>query len=59
LGVGPTGSGRGPRSGCFYSNCQYAMGSRVIVGDPISEGPRLDTHKAAQGERDVPGLDVE
>jgi hypothetical protein len=35
------------------------MGFRVLVGTPISEGPRLDPDNSSYAERDVPGLDVE
>ena len=34
------------------------MGFRVLVGDPISEGPRLGPDNSSHGERDVRGLDV-
>jgi len=59
LSVGPAGSGRGPRSGRFSRICQSAMGFRVLVGDSISEGPRLGPDNSSHGERDVRGLDVE
>jgi len=35
------------------------MGFRVLLGDPISEGPRLGPDNSSHGERDVRGLDVE
>jgi len=35
------------------------MGFRVLVGDPISEGPRLGPDNSSHGERDVRGLDIE
>jgi len=35
------------------------MGFRVLVGDPISEGPRLDPDNSSHGEGDVRRLDVE
>ncbi len=35
------------------------MGFRVLVGDPISEGPRLGPDISSHGERDVRRLDVE
>ena len=31
------------------------MGFRVLVGDPISEGPRLGPDNSSHGERDVRG----
>jgi hypothetical protein len=35
------------------------MGFRVLVGTPVSEGPRLGPDNSSYAERDVPGLDVE
>jgi len=35
------------------------MGFRVLVSDPISEGPRLDPDNSSHGEGDVRRLDVE
>jgi len=35
------------------------MGFRVLVGDPISKGPRLGPDNSSHGERDARGLDVE
>jgi hypothetical protein len=35
------------------------MGFRVLVGDPISEGPRLCPDNSSHGERYARGLDVE
>ena len=51
--------GTGSRSGRFSRICQSAMGFRVLVGDPISEGPRLGPDNSSHGERDVSGPDVE
>jgi hypothetical protein len=59
LRVGPASSRTGPRSGRFVRICQSAMGFRVLVGDPISEGPRLDSDNSSHGEGDVRRLDVE
>jgi len=35
------------------------MGFRVLVGDPISDGPRLSPDNSSHGERHAPGLDLE
>ena len=35
------------------------MGFRVLVGDPISEGPRIGPDSASHGGRGVRGRDVE
>jgi len=59
LSAGPASSRTGSRSGRFVRICQSAMGFRVLVGDPISEGPRLGPDNSSHGERDVCGLDVE
>jgi len=50
LSVGPASSRTGPRSGRFSRICQSAMGFRVLVGAPTSEGPRLGPDNSSHGD---------
>jgi len=43
----------------LFSNLPICHGIRVLVGDPISKGPRVGPDNSSHGERDARGLDVE